>query len=50
MNIRITTTVNVDADAWAADNGLDLADVRADVQNHAGHVIHDWLDSLGVVR
>jgi hypothetical protein len=50
MNIRISTTVNIDPAAWAADNGLDPADVRADVQAHAAHVIHEWLASLGVVR
>jgi hypothetical protein len=32
MKIRATVTVEIDAEAWAANNGIDVEDVREDVK------------------
>ncbi|MFF0743001.1 hypothetical protein ACFYVL_21640 [Streptomyces sp. NPDC004111] len=39
MKVRITITVDVDAEAWALDYGLDLKDVRSDVKEYIGYLI-----------
>ncbi|MGP4013691.1 hypothetical protein [Streptomyces sp. 4N124] len=39
MKVRITITVNVDADAWALEYGIDPPEVRADVKEYLGNAI-----------
>lgn len=39
MKVRITITVDVDADTWAFEYGVDRKDVRADVKDYIGHLI-----------
>jgi hypothetical protein len=34
MKIRVSFVLNIDADAWALEYGLDKSEVRADVQEH----------------
>ncbi|MFD7164908.1 hypothetical protein [Streptomyces violascens] len=37
MKVRITITLDVDAEAWAHEYGLDRRDVREDVKDYVGH-------------
>ncbi|WP_159030304.1 hypothetical protein [Streptomyces sp. CB01201] len=39
MKVRITITMDVDAEAWAFDYGLDRRDVRDDVKDYVAHLI-----------
>ena len=39
MKVRITTTVEIDAQAWALDYGLTAGEVREDVQEWAEGLI-----------
>lgn len=34
MKVRVSFTVDIDADAWADEFGCDRADVRRDVQDY----------------
>lgn len=48
MKVRITTTVEVDPDAWAADFGVDRKEVRDDVRAYFSNWIQGHVDSLGL--
>lgn len=39
MKVRVSFTVNIDADAWSSEYGVALENVRADVQEYARHVV-----------
>lgn len=50
MKVRVTATVEIDAQAWAEEYGIDPADVRKDVQAHLADSLQQHVDSLGVGR
>ncbi len=50
MKVRVTVTLDVDADAWATEYGLNLEDVRADVKEHAAHSLTGHFAALGLLN
>ena len=36
MKVKISFTIDINADSWAAEFGIDKADVRKDVQSYVG--------------
>ena len=49
MKVRITFTVDVDADAWMANYGVDRRDVPNDVRAWAHHGIVSQLEEIGAL-
>jgi hypothetical protein len=39
MKVRVEVTVEVDAEAWAYEYGLEESEVREDFKNHAAYVL-----------
>lgn len=48
MKVKVTVTLDVDADAWAREFYLDREDVREDVQIYFADTCHEQLASLGL--
>jgi putative Mn2+ efflux pump MntP len=49
MKLRIQAqTVNVDAVAWALEYGIELKDVRNDVNMYFAHIVQELIDDLGL--
>ena len=48
MKIRIEQTVEVDADAWANEFGVDVKDVRQDVKNYFDGWCQQQVERLGL--
>ena len=49
MRVRVSFTVDIDAEAWAETYGLTKAEVRADVQDYARHEVLDQLMTVGML-
>lgn len=51
MKVRVSFTVDIDAEAWADEYGTerDSAPTRADVQRHVQNMTMAQLDSLGLL-
>jgi hypothetical protein len=41
MKVKVSYTIDIDADAWANEFGLDKSEVRADVQQYLARAGHD---------
>lgn len=50
MKIKITTTIDIDPEAWMMDYGVAREEVRADVQTWAENMIHEAARMNGMVR
>jgi hypothetical protein len=50
MKVRISFTIDIDADAWAAEYGIDPKDVRKDVQSYVGSEAWSWLRDRGLAN
>lgn len=51
MKINVTVTLDVDAEMWTAAYGVEgVADIRADVKQHAAESIRDHFDTMGLLR
>lgn len=48
MKIRITTTVEVDANAWAYEYGIPKQYVREDVRSYFATWLQDHIKTLGL--
>lgn len=38
MKVKVSYTVDIDADAWASEFGIDKSEVRADVQKYLARI------------
>jgi hypothetical protein len=43
MKVKVSYTIDIDADAWANEFGLDKSEVRADVQQYLARIGHDYV-------
>ena len=52
MKVTVSVTVDVDPGAWAQeyDTSTDCVSIRNDVTNYVKSMVHDQLDSVGVLR
>lgn len=50
MKVKVSFTLDVDVQAWAAEYGIDPAEVRADVRNHTEQGVRDQLGGLGLLN
>lgn len=48
MKVRVTTTVDIDPEAWASEFGVDKADVREDVRVYFNGIVQGTLDNIGL--
>ena len=48
MKVRINQTVNIDAEAWALEYGLDPKDVREDVKMYFETWLQEHVRELGL--
>lgn len=50
MKVKITTTVDVDPEAWAEEFNIESspAAIRADVQTYFAQAVHDQLEHVGL--
>lgn len=44
MKVRVNVTVELDAEAWAEEYGIDESEVRKDFQEYAENVIRNLAD------
>jgi hypothetical protein len=50
VKVRVTFTVDIDADAWSREYGTDVpAVIRADVKTYAEQAIHAHLSCMGLL-
>ena len=49
MKVRITTTVEIDPQAWALDYGIRIKQVHKDVQEWAEYLIAETLRERGMI-
>lgn len=49
MKVRVSTTLNVDVEAWCMEYGTDAGEVREDVKAYADHVLYEYFRDLGVL-
>lgn len=50
MKVRVAFTIDVDPATWSAEYGIEPAEVRRDVQDHAEQSIRAHFDSVGVLN
>jgi len=50
MKVRISFTVDVDAEAWMGEYGVGRDEVRSDVQEHAAYLVAQLYREMGVAR
>lgn len=50
MKVDVHFTVDVDADSWAEDYGIDRSEVRDDVKRHLRNIAIQHADALGHLR
>ena len=43
MKVKVSYTIDIDAEAWANEFGLDKSEVRADVQRYMAQIGHDYV-------
>lgn len=48
MKVRLTMTVEVDPEAWATEYGIDLKEVRKDVQGYFSSYAQEHINGLGL--
>jgi hypothetical protein len=48
MKIKITETINVDAEAWAYEFGVDKSEVRDDVKAYFNNWLQQQVENLGL--
>lgn len=44
MKVKISYTLEIDADAWANEFGLDKSEVRADIQQDLARIGREYVD------
>lgn len=49
MKVRIAFTIEIDAEAWALDNGMEASEVREDVQGWAEYLVTETLRERGML-
>lgn len=49
MRVRVEVTLDVDAEAWCSEYGVERADVRTDVKSHAEQSLLAHFDDLGLL-
>lgn len=49
MKVKVQVTIDVDAEAWAEEYGIDKADVRTDVKRWALDRLHRYDDGIARV-
>lgn len=50
MKVRVEVTVELDAEAWAEEYGIDESEVREDFKEYAGVVIRELAGETPEVR
>lgn len=50
MKVRIEMTVEIDAEAWVAEYGIERSQVRADVQAYVRNNVIEHLREVGMLR
>ena len=50
MKVKISFTVDINEEAWATEYGIDLADVRKDVQSYVGSEAWAGLRDRGLCK
>ena len=48
MKIRISETINVDAEAWAYEYGIEVSEVRDDVKAYFASWLQQKIEDLGL--
>lgn len=48
MKVKVSVTLDIDAEAWAQDFGIDKKDVRKDVQVYFEQTCQDQLTRIGL--
>lgn len=43
MKVKVSYTIDIDADGWADEFGLDKSQVRADVQQYLARLGHEFV-------
>jgi hypothetical protein len=49
MKIKVIVGLDIDADAWMDEYGIERSEVRSDVIEHVGQSIRAHLSSLGLL-
>jgi hypothetical protein len=42
MKVKVSFTIDINAEAWANEFGLDKSEVRKDVQDYLARIAHDY--------
>ena len=43
MKVKVSFTIDIDAEAWANEFGIDKSEVRSDVQQYLTRTAHDFV-------
>jgi hypothetical protein len=43
IKVRVSLTVELDADVWALEYGIPLSEVREDVKGYAEHIVREQI-------